>query len=234
VAKPERKGRPGGRTERNRKAVADAVLICVKEGRLDFEIQEIAAISGVHRTTISRRWPDRGALMAEAMAEHVGQLSIPLSGDWERDVHAITAGLKKFFANPTELTMNRMLAISDNLTFHEKMSEYWLPVFKAFEEPFRLAKESGLIRENVDPEIIIMMIYSVLTVYSVLNRIPDDTDLTTRLADQIIELCRKDPVTEGHQGAALNGSRPPARATSIVQGVNTEPPAGRRVSRRKA
>lgn len=52
---PNTKSRPGGRTERNRQAVADAVLSCVREGRLDFEIQEIAALSSVHRTTLSRR-----------------------------------------------------------------------------------------------------------------------------------------------------------------------------------
>ena len=53
------KGRPGGRTEKNRKAVALAVLELIKAGKIDFEIQEVAALSGVHRTTIFRRWPNR-------------------------------------------------------------------------------------------------------------------------------------------------------------------------------
>ena len=130
---------PCGRTERNRQAVADAVLTCVRQGRLDFEIQEIAALSGIHRTIISRRWPDRGALMAEAISEHVGHFSIDFTGDWERDIRRISRALFDFLQEPTEPAMNRMLAISDNVAFHEAMSKYWAPVFESLKEPIKRA-----------------------------------------------------------------------------------------------
>lgn len=188
---PNMKTRPGGRTERNRQAVADAVLTCIKQGRMDFEIQEIAALSGVHRNTISRRWPDRGALMAEAMREHVGQFSVAFTGDWETDIRQISQGLFDFFSKPTELAMNRMLAISDNIAFHEAMAEYWTPVFHTLQEPIRRAKADGLVKPDLDEDLIIIMLSSVATLFTALSRRPIDCDLPVRLADQIIFMCRQ-------------------------------------------
>lgn len=189
------KPRPGGRTERTRKAVADAVLSLVGEGQTDFEIQEVAAISGVSRTTIFRRWPDRGALMAEAMAEHVGRLSVHLSGDWEADIRLITSKLWDFFRDPIELSMNRMLAISENLDFHEKMTEYWAPILRKFEEPLRQAKDRGLVRPDIDEEMVILMASSTLVIYTALSRLETSSALPERIAEQIICLCRNTPVT---------------------------------------
>ena len=199
------KSRPGGRTERNRQAVAEAVLTCVRQGRMDFEIQEIAALSGVHRTTISRRWPDRGALLTEAMREHVAQFSIAFTGDWETDIHNISQALFDFYTKPTELAMDRMLAVSDNIAFHEAMAKYWMAVFDTLREPIRRAKAKGLVKPDVDEELIIIMMSSTATIFTALSRLPMDPDLPVRLADQIILLCR--PTTAAGAGRAVKGQR---------------------------
>jgi AcrR family transcriptional regulator len=211
---PKTKTRPGGRTERNRQAVADAVLACVREGRLDFEIQEIAAISGVHRTTISRRWPDRGALMAEAMREHGGHFSVSFTGDWETDVRQISQRIFDFFGEPAELAMNRMLAISENVTFHRAMLEYWTPVYNTLQEPIRRAKGDGLIKPDVDEDLVMIMMSSVAILYTVL-RMPIDRDLPVRLADQIISLCRSNPATATKRNA--NARRSPDNQVEQIQ-----------------
>lgn len=184
------KSRPGGRTERVRKAVAEAVLSLVNRGTTDFEIQEVSALSGVHRTTISRRWPDRGALMAEAMAEHVSRFSVRLSGDWEADVRTIMHGLWQFYLEPAELGMNRMLAVSENPDFHEKMAEYWNPIMRSLETPLRRGKEQGLVRPDVDEEMVILMAAATLVMFTALTRVETDQSLPERLARQVIGLCR--------------------------------------------
>ena len=185
------KSRPGGRTERVRKAVAEAVLSLVNQGATDFEIQEVSTLSGVHRTTISRRWPDRGALMAEAMAEHVGQFSVRFSGDWETDIRTIMHALWKFYLGPAELGMNRMLAVSENPDFHDKMAEYWNPIMRSLEAPLRRGKEQGLVRPDVDERMVILMAASTLVMFTALTRIETDESLPERLARQVICLCRK-------------------------------------------
>src|SRR4051794_29020752 len=94
--------RPGGRTEANRKAVAIAVLKMVAQGNLLFDAGDVADLSGVHRTTIRRRWPDRDALLAEAMAEHTSRFTVALSGDWPVVLRRIAFGLRDFMNDPVE------------------------------------------------------------------------------------------------------------------------------------
>jgi AcrR family transcriptional regulator len=181
--------RPGGRTEKNRQAVAAAVLQLIHEGNLDFEVQEVAALSGVHRTTLFRRWPDRGALIAEAMAAHVSRVSIGLSGEWQEDLHRIALGMRDFLADPVEQAMNRMLAISDNRIFHEQMMQHWTGIFEDFQKPIRDGQARGKLPEAVDPEMVIGMIIAVITSLTIFVRtIPDDVYIE-RLVAQIVRGC---------------------------------------------
>lgn len=189
LAEKRKQSRPGGRTEKNRQAVAAAVLQLIKEGRLDFEIQEVAALAGVHRTTLFRRWPDRGALIAEAMAEHVSRLSISLTGDWKEDLRRITYGMRDFLSDPVELAMNRMLAITDNEIFHEQMLRHWAPIIEVFRVPMREAQRRGELSEDVDPSAVMWLITSSILVGTVFMRSPPTDDLVERLMNQALRGC---------------------------------------------
>jgi AcrR family transcriptional regulator len=60
--------RPGGRTARTRQRVLDAVTSLLLEGGFDaLTVDAVAARSGIHRTTVYRRWRDTGALLADAL-----------------------------------------------------------------------------------------------------------------------------------------------------------------------
>lgn len=189
MAAEKKQTRPGGRTERNRQAVARAVLQLIGEGRLDFEVQEVAAIAGVHRTTLFRRWPDRGALIAEAMAEHVSRLSIELVGEWEQDLRLIAIALRDFLSEPVELAMNRMLAITDNEVFREQMFRHWLPITDAFRMPLADAQKAGILSREVDPTMVMTMLTSPILVYTVFMRTPPSDSYVARLVDQAIRGC---------------------------------------------
>lgn len=182
--------RPGGRTEKNRQAVAAAVLKLIGDGKLDFEVQEVAALSGVHRTTLFRRWPDRGALIAEAMAEHVARVSIEFDGDWEADLRKIANGMRDFLADPVELAMNRMLAISDNALFHEQMARHWSPILERFQQPIRTAQANGQLPWSIDAEMVIMTLMSTLLTHIVFMRTPPTDEFIARMIDQLILGCR--------------------------------------------
>ncbi|MDT0577089.1 TetR-like C-terminal domain-containing protein [Croceicoccus sp. F390] len=182
--------RPGGRTEKNRKAVADAVLALIGQGRLDFEIQEVAALAGVHRTTLFRRWPDRAALISEAMAEHVSRLSIPLSGNWEEDMHRVAFGMRDFLADPVENAMNRMLAMTDNAIFREQMFSHWTPILQEFRRPIVDAQARGELPEGADASAAMWMLMSSIVVGVVFQRTPPTDEFLGRLVDQVIRGCR--------------------------------------------
>lgn len=181
--------RPGGRTEKNRQAVAAAVLKLINEGNLDFEVQEVSALSGVHRTTLFRRWPDRGALIAEAMAEHVSRVSITLSGDWKEDLRRIAFGMRDFLNDPVELAMNRMLAITDNEVFHEQMARHWAPILEEFYEPIRAAQGTKELSEAIDAEAAIWILISAVLARSVFTRTPPDDAFIDRIVAQVVRGC---------------------------------------------
>ncbi len=62
--------RPGERTAHIRAAVFDATLAkLVSEGYARTSVEVIATRSGVHKTTVYRRWGTKDRLMAEALQE---------------------------------------------------------------------------------------------------------------------------------------------------------------------
>jgi len=176
--------RSGGRTEANRKAVADAVLKLLREGRLLLDVQDVAALSGVHRTTIRRRWPDRDALITEAMAEHTSRLSIDLAGDW-RDVLRRTAfGLRDFMSDPTESALNRLLAVTESEEFIAAVVRQWGQLFARLAAPLIEAQARGEIRRDADVQMIVLSLASTMLTLTVYNRHPPSDRATERLALQ--------------------------------------------------
>ncbi len=195
--------RPGGRTERNRKLVATAVLQLIQDGNLDFEIQDVTALSGVHRTTIFRRWPDRAALMAEAFTEHVSRFSLQPSGDWRKDIGRFASALQDFFNDPVERAMNRTLATSDNAMFRAQMIESWSPIMYSFRDILIKAKIRKEIDASIDPDIIVIMTLAPLLLDTLFGRdlsgaFVDFGNRAEKLVSHVIALCEQAKVpTQG-------------------------------------
>lgn len=60
--------RPGGRTARTRERALEATAaVLLEQGYDALTIDAVAARSGVHRTTVYRRWRDTGGLLADAL-----------------------------------------------------------------------------------------------------------------------------------------------------------------------
>ncbi|MFD8544369.1 TetR/AcrR family transcriptional regulator C-terminal ligand-binding domain-containing protein [Streptomyces sp. NPDC059649] len=83
--------RPGGRTARTRAAVRDAVLAGLTEhGYPGLTVEYVAEHSGVHKTTLYRRWKDVEGLVADAL-DLAGEDSWtpPDTGSLEGDLRAL-------------------------------------------------------------------------------------------------------------------------------------------------
>ena len=185
----QRVARPGGRSERIRHAVAAAVLELIKSNKLDFELQEVARLAEVHRTTIYRRWPDRAALVAEALAEHTSRIDVRFTGDWRADIRRMAFTLRDFLADPVEIAMNSMLAAPNNFEFRTQMNTHWDPLMARFAQPIRDAQARGEIGPKADAEILVSMILCTITAFIIFSKqIPDD-DFIERLVAQTINAC---------------------------------------------
>ncbi|WP_329588685.1 TetR/AcrR family transcriptional regulator [Streptomyces sp. NBC_01362] len=94
--------RPGGRTARTRAAVRDAVLTgLVEHGYPGLTIDYVAEHSGVHKTTLYRRWGNLEGLLADAL-DLAGEDSWtpPDTGSLQGDLRALAHMTAASFDDP--------------------------------------------------------------------------------------------------------------------------------------
>jgi len=181
--------RPGGRTEQVRKAIAATVLNLIEAGHIDFELQEVARLSNVHRTTIHRRWPDRASLIAEALSEHTSRIDVQFTGDWRADIRCMAFTLRDFLSDPVEIAMNTILASTNNAEFRQMIASHWSGVLKFFQTPILQAQERGEIDARHDAEMLVsMMVAPIVSAIIFLKQTPDDRYIE-RLVAQLIKAC---------------------------------------------
>lgn len=172
--------RTGGRTERVRQQVAQAVLVLVQNGNFHFDISDVVARSGVHKTTIYRRWPTRQALINEAFREHNTQIKLTDSGAWATDLMQLGVALRNFFSLPSEIAFNAALAINGNDSLIQGAHESWLPVQVQLEQIVERAKIRGEVHRDVAPSLVARLLTAPLLVTIMFEkRIPDDKELAT-------------------------------------------------------
>ncbi|MFG2001559.1 TetR/AcrR family transcriptional regulator [Spirillospora sp. NPDC048911] len=94
--------RPGGRTARTRAAVREATLAELAEhGYRGLSVENVAARSGVHKTTVYRRWGNAEGLVADAL-ELAGEepWPVPDTGSAENDLRELARLVHSGFADP--------------------------------------------------------------------------------------------------------------------------------------
>jgi AcrR family transcriptional regulator len=177
--------RPGGRNERNRRAVAEAVLAMLAEGRVELAAAEIADRSGVHRSTVYRRWPHRADLVREALTVHTRDLAVPDTGSWAGDVYALARELAAFCARPAEVAMNAVLATGADPELAALLRAHWEPLFVEFAVVVDRSVERGELASDVDPAAILNLLIAPLLVDTVLLRTPTSPERVRALADTL-------------------------------------------------
>lgn len=169
-----------------RKAVADAVLHLIETNGLNFTAQDVAKASGVHRTTIYRRWPTREALLAEALGEHTSKIHLEMSGNWREDLLAMAQSLLAFLSSPMERAMNSLLAFSEHAEFRAQMLAHWEPILKRLEAPILEGQRLGEISPAVQPSMLVTMLTSSIVTHLVLTERAVSDDFLISLVDHLI------------------------------------------------
>ncbi|QLH23035.1 TetR-like C-terminal domain-containing protein [Streptomyces sp. Rer75] len=101
---PHGSARPGGRTARTRVAVLAAAYDALgAESFSALTLDKLAERSGVHVSTIRRRWRTVEGVVLDLLAERSATLPTPDSGDFRRDLHELSQAIGDF----TEALRNR-------------------------------------------------------------------------------------------------------------------------------
>jgi AcrR family transcriptional regulator len=135
---PEHTGseRPGGRTAKTRRAVHDAVRELLGEPGAELTIPAVAARSGVHETTIYRRWHTIESLVLDVALERVAEESpVPATGDLRADltgyVHRLLTALQNAGGRATSL--HALLAASAQASAPEEIIDIVRPRIAQFQ-----------------------------------------------------------------------------------------------------
>ncbi|TJZ57420.1 TetR/AcrR family transcriptional regulator [Streptomyces piniterrae] len=92
--------RPGGRTSRTRTAVLDAASAILEEGGYSaLTMRALTDRSGVHVSTIRRRWHTVEAVVAEVLKEMSETLPVPDTGDLRSDLRELALAIAGFHAD---------------------------------------------------------------------------------------------------------------------------------------
>jgi AcrR family transcriptional regulator len=183
--------RPDRRSEQSAKAVTQAALdLCKESGYRKLSIEGIAARAGVGKNTIYRWWPSKAAVLMDAMLSTMAMdASFPDTGDVRADMTAqITAGVHAL-AGPEIGPHYRALigeAQHDPAIAEALRERLITPLSDAAANRIRRAQECGQLRSDVEPDLVIELLYGPVYHRMLLTqRIPDD-DRVAAIVDTVL------------------------------------------------
>ena len=126
---PDSPRRPRGPSTRVTTDVLQATLALLVEGdHTRLTIDAIAERSGVHKTTLYRRWGGVSELVKAAIASvDMGELMFEDTGSLASDILSLSHRFAEHFQNPEIMAINRLIVSnrrSDN-PLAQWMDEYW-------------------------------------------------------------------------------------------------------------
>ncbi|MFH8407313.1 TetR/AcrR family transcriptional regulator [Streptomyces sp. NPDC018019] len=139
--------RPGGRTARTRAAVRDAVLAGLAEhGYPGLTVEYVAEQSGVHKTTLYRRWGDLEGLLADTL-DLAGEDSWtpPDTGSLAGDLRALAREVVESFTDPVTASSGSAIiaAAFQSQRAADALRAYYGERFRRCEPLVRRAVERG-------------------------------------------------------------------------------------------
>ncbi|MEU9099319.1 TetR/AcrR family transcriptional regulator [Streptomyces sp. NPDC048361] len=177
--------RPGGRTARTRAAVREAVLTGLSEqGYQGLTVEYVAEHSGVHKTTLYRRWGGLEGLVADAL-DLAGEegWSPPDTGTLEGDLRALARETAQALtgggaesAGPTAL----IAAAFTSARAADALRAFYTERFERGEAVVRRGVERGEVPADTDAGALVRAVTAPLFLRLFITREPVDN----RLADQ--------------------------------------------------
>lgn len=181
--------RPGGRSARVRRAVLDATLelLLDNEGSGEPAVSEVAKRSGVHETSIYRRWGTREKLVLDALLTHSEQeLPVPDTGSLRGDLIEFAAELSKYLSGPLGVAIARALASStDDVGVSQMRMDFWRTRFSTASVMITRAIARGELPEGTDANLVLEILVAPLHFRTLLTHQPLGPDLPAALADVI-------------------------------------------------
>ena len=152
---PGTQSRPGGRSSRVRSSVLESTIaLLAASGWSSLSVDAVAAASGVHRTTIYRRWGDVQGLVAAAIAEHSETtIPIPDSGSLADDLRELARSIAAEVQTPLGRALLRIAlsATDDQPELTQIRRQFFLDRYRLVAPVVARAIERGEAPSGTDP-----------------------------------------------------------------------------------
>jgi len=165
------------------------VLELLGSGNIEFNILDVARVSGVHRATIHRRWPDRKILIRNALSAHQSVIDVEYTGNFPEDIRRLAFAFRDFFITPREIALIVVLASSKNLEFVKEFVSVWLKLLEKEMDLITRAQSAGEITANLDPDIVLSMLATPIMAEVLFSRIVPTDQYLEKLVAHVVQLC---------------------------------------------
>jgi AcrR family transcriptional regulator len=184
--KPKRR-RLGGRSALVKAAVFQATKeLLFTEGYNTLSIAGVGAHSGVHETSIYRRWKSKEALVSEVCIEYAREaLPMPDTGAIRSDLILLLYEILAFLESP----MGEAMVQAGVATLSAPamiVGPYWSSLLEQFSEIIEQAVERGELPPNTDTPLLLKTLIGPLCVQVFLMHQPLDETLPRRIVDLVL------------------------------------------------
>ncbi|ONM49685.1 TetR/AcrR family transcriptional regulator [Nocardia donostiensis] len=181
--------RPGGRSARVRDAVRQATLAELAEhGYQGLTIDNVAQRSGVHKTTVYRRWRNAEGLIADALEIAENEpWPIPDTGTALGDLHGLGEEVRTGFADPETgpVASAFITAAMQNPAAAAALHRFFAARHEQSAQVVHRAMERGELPENVDPDEVVRFAIAPIYYRLFISHEPitaEDTERSARAA----------------------------------------------------
>jgi AcrR family transcriptional regulator len=180
--------RTGGRSARVRAAVLDVTIEILLTGRIEeLTVSKVAARSGVHETTIYRRWQSPGNLAVDAFLSRVeSQIPDPDSGQLRQDVLCLARDVATFVATPLGRVMLQLALRTDLPDLSAMRERFWENRKELGQRILQRAVERGEAGPDLDLCVAFEMLIAPIHVRTLLTRLPVDEQFLATVVDQLL------------------------------------------------
>jgi AcrR family transcriptional regulator len=179
-------GRP--RSEEARKAILLSTLELLEQsGFADLSIESIAAHAGVGKTTVYRWWPNKAGLVMDAFVSVAEEeLRYLPTGPAEKAIREQMKRWTMVFGGPLGRIIAAVIGAGQSQPeMLEAFQNYYVePRRREARELLKQAMKNGEIRPNLDPDMILDMLYGPLYLRLLIKSGP----LTLDFIDQVFEI----------------------------------------------
>jgi AcrR family transcriptional regulator len=180
-------GRP--RSERAHRAILQAANeLLESEGFAAVSVEAIAERAGVSKATIYRRWPNRAAVVMDGFLSTVSsEVPFPHTGHAREDIRIHMRRLAEAFSGKIGRTVAALMAEGQSdPELAGALRSRWLLVRRAeAREILELGIERGELREDIDLEVAVDVLYGPIYYRMLVGHAPLDNGFTDALADHI-------------------------------------------------